>query len=967
MTLGGKVTSSPMSGSGTASGVSGKIAREGGAGVQSVNASSGGQGDTAGVLYMVLQMLRDTECRESAEVLRAEAERHGLFGETCDWTGKKRQKTANDFAKLAPHVTGSHLMRLVQSRVVGGGSTGGESVSVLFRKLSSGDSSISSMISSIGIRDPTRRAINEIGLQRASETGLRLPLRSTWRPYIYHRIDGRRSIMGHFCPVYCLVFDRTGLQIITGSDDKLVKIWNTRTQRLYRTLRGHVSDIVDLAVSGDNRFLASASNDNDIRIWWLHSGVPVLVLPGHEKTISRISFCTTLNVDLSHSLISISLDGTTRVWKIGSGGEFVGSKVYSTTEHVQGARAQRDVVGVNSIALSPNGLWIGTGCTDGVIRIYSVSGRLKFPVKLQGHNKAVEQLQFNPNGDKLVSGAADGTARLWHMDCHLRLERQTVLHLRQGESAVPVSRGGAQSALVPVVKMAVWTCDGDKVVTSQGFEKKNKAGSLDVRIKVWRAEDGLLLHTFADHTQPVYVLSPHPKDPRIVMSAGYDAQVFLWDLEAGSKVRSFQIAFPSDDRLQPYDFDDKSREVLDGHFHPDGMSFSVSHKNGFITIFSANTPLRVPTEQFFQTDFGDLVMDQHRNVIDRQAQLPPHQMPHGMMTDRFQHPYDEQNMFHREQFVPVLVSASVARHTSRFEEDDVLVVSDGENDRDFLVESSDSSVESEEEMELSDDGNVDGDEDDDDDEYTMDRRKSRSSRTRETQRSQRSERVQRRRQRITESADEDDGNESEVSDSDLLSPKKLDIGTLKSANKSKPGHSVSALKVNAKRSREWLQLSEPPRHIDDDYIPQVGDTVVYFHQGHLACLQGGFADESSYFPLTDFPSMKSTETCKVLSVNYQFPAPNEDEEHSIFCVLLLQLLPEGRHDEDFRHDGTFRTGDRVRARWKGKYRFPGVVEACNGDNTYAVKFDDGTENKFLAIHVCFQAGFGWLVNCMPCI
>ena len=45
--------------------------------------------------------------------------------------------------------------------------------------------------------------------------------------------------MGHFCAVYCLTFDRTGLRYITGSDDKLIKIWISRSGILLRTLRGH--------------------------------------------------------------------------------------------------------------------------------------------------------------------------------------------------------------------------------------------------------------------------------------------------------------------------------------------------------------------------------------------------------------------------------------------------------------------------------------------------------------------------------------------------------------------------------------------------------------------------------------------------------------------------------------------------------------------------------------------------------
>ena len=114
--------------------------------------------------------------------------------------------------------------------------------------------------------------------------------------------------MGHFCGVYCLAFDRTGLRYITGSDDKLIKIWVSRSGILLRTLRGHVSDIVDLSVSCDNRFLASCSNDLDVRIWWLHNGVPLAVLPGHTQPIMNVYWSMSLNMDLSQHLYSWSDD-----------------------------------------------------------------------------------------------------------------------------------------------------------------------------------------------------------------------------------------------------------------------------------------------------------------------------------------------------------------------------------------------------------------------------------------------------------------------------------------------------------------------------------------------------------------------------------------------------------------------------------------------------------------------------------
>lgn len=41
------------------------------------------------------------------------------------------------------------------------------------------------------------------------------------------------------------------------------------------------------------------------------------------------------------------------------------------------------------------------------------------------------------------------------------------------------------------------------------------------------------------HEAEVYVLEPHPYDPRIMLSAGHDGNVFIWDLIRGIKTMHY--------------------------------------------------------------------------------------------------------------------------------------------------------------------------------------------------------------------------------------------------------------------------------------------------------------------------------------------------------------------------------------------------------------------------------------------
>ena len=332
-------------------------------------------------MFLLAHALRATPCVEAAKMFESEAERLGLIGQTSDRTGNKRNTTFSDLARLFPHVSGQSLKRIAVSQTVDSNqprdlskgkvnrSTGRtpDQPSILLLDAPKLKSSSILRTSTLGRACSGRgNNCNEIALLLMRELGCRVS-RRPWRPHIYQRINIAKSVMGHFMAVYCLIWDKTGQIVITGSDDKLIKMWEARTCRLVRTLRGHVNDIADLTVSCDNRFLASAGTDCDIRIWWLHNGFPALVLPGHTNLISNILFSPCLTATLSHVLVSTGTDGTTRIWTIDSAGRLMGHHIYSTEESPsssyvpiagQHLSVRRRVEEVRCSAISLNGLWI---------------------------------------------------------------------------------------------------------------------------------------------------------------------------------------------------------------------------------------------------------------------------------------------------------------------------------------------------------------------------------------------------------------------------------------------------------------------------------------------------------------------------------------------------------------------------------------------------------------------------------
>ena len=64
-----------------------------------------------------------------------------------------------------------------------------------------------------------------------------------------------------------LAQDREGRWLATAGEDTTIRIWDAKSWKPVRTLRGHTGVIMSLAFSPDGRQLASGSRDHTIKFW----------------------------------------------------------------------------------------------------------------------------------------------------------------------------------------------------------------------------------------------------------------------------------------------------------------------------------------------------------------------------------------------------------------------------------------------------------------------------------------------------------------------------------------------------------------------------------------------------------------------------------------------------------------------------------------------------------------------------
>jgi WD40 repeat protein len=80
-----------------------------------------------------------------------------------------------------------------------------------------------------------------------------------------------RTLKGHGNVVRSVAFDPQGVTLASGSDDNTVKLWEARSGKLLRTLEGHQGPVWSVAFDPQSATLASGSFDNTVKLWELRN------------------------------------------------------------------------------------------------------------------------------------------------------------------------------------------------------------------------------------------------------------------------------------------------------------------------------------------------------------------------------------------------------------------------------------------------------------------------------------------------------------------------------------------------------------------------------------------------------------------------------------------------------------------------------------------------------------------------
>ncbi|KAL5289713.1 BRWD3 family protein [Megaselia abdita] len=577
--------------------------------------------------FLIAKFLSNSPLQITANALRKELEEKKILPKRLDWNGLKHEQSYQELEDKFCHIRPEHLLRICEKICPILEKEIAPSVSGIVSLLGNGRQSLlrtndlllkprslrdyCTRVHSMSLPDTTNtKSVHNlekvlIGREVCASVSRKQIISTS----IYKKTQLLKRTVGHLSSVYCVLFDRTGRYIITGADDLLVKMWSSLDGRLLATFRGASAEITDIAINLDNSLLAAGSLDRILRVWNLQTTSPIAVLPGHTGMITSVNFCPSPRGDLKY-LVTTSTDGSIAFWQYmlpkNSKVSFV-QKPTQFHEKLRPGQAQ-----MMCTSFSPGGIFLAAGSADHHVRVYIMSDEgPKRILEVEAYTDAVDSIQWGFRGLRFISGSKDGTAHIWKFET----QQWKSLKLTMSDRLATCPENEENKKLK--VTMVAWNSSDQYVITAVN----------DFTVKIWDSNTGLLHKVLRGHTDELFVLESNPIEEYILLSAGHDGLLFLWDIDKGIDLVDFKNEIDGQGQ----------GSVFDAKWSPDGSMIAATDSHGHILLYglgyNQEKYKNVPKELFFHTDYRPLLRDSQHMVLDEQTQLLPHLMPPPFLVD----------------------------------------------------------------------------------------------------------------------------------------------------------------------------------------------------------------------------------------------------------------------------------------------------------------------------------------------
>ncbi|HCA97349.1 MAG TPA: hypothetical protein DEP38_22900 [Cyanobacteria bacterium UBA9226] len=287
------------------------------------------------------------------------------------------------------------------------------------------------------------------------------------------------------------------IYLASGSDDNQIRVWNAQTGECLKILLGHQGRIRYLDFSPDGKLLASASHDRTIKIWDVATGECLKTWRGHTDWVWSVIFSQN-----NYTLISAADDRTILLWDM----------------QANESQVLRDLETewIWAIASHPHAPILATAGSSQAINLWDITtGKLLHT--LIGHTHRIRSIAFNYTGKKLASSCDNFHLKLWNWETG---ECLNILSEHQSEIRA--------IAFIP---------------PSNTRPEILVSASSDRTLRLWDTQTGKSLGILTGHRDSIWSIA-YSYHLDILYSCGEDEKIKLWDINTQTCIKTLRIPPP---------------------------------------------------------------------------------------------------------------------------------------------------------------------------------------------------------------------------------------------------------------------------------------------------------------------------------------------------------------------------------------------------------------------------------------